>query len=533
MSKAYRRMASTIVHSNVGKTLRLILQHVGVGSHHHALYERMAQHPDFPSLLAFQHTLKSVGVDSLALRTTLDELRNDLPKPAMVHVSTNVELYLLVECMDANNVYVLDAQGNTEAMPIDTFVKVWDGVAFVFDTEQRATYSPTVAERLLGWFRRHRWTFAASTLALLLLWTIALRWVDMPTAAWAFVAVYAIGLCFAVLLQVQGFDQHNPMVRRVCGHGSHGGCTSILSSSAASFLGVLHWSDVGALYFTTLLLSLLAFPSAAMWAAVWLAIAAAPYVVYSIAYQRFVAHSWCRLCLGVQLALLLNLGVALWVLMGVGMPVFSPRALVGLLVIGMAVAGALAAAKPLINSYIAHKAEHAQHLRLKHRAEVRNLLLHETASVAPPAASEAIAWGAPDAVTTITLVVSPICEPCQHELRTLLPLLLCKTETRVELVFFVDPAPQSADYRLAQHLLTQHGDNPRQLLQGLHVYAQHYPASRVKIERGLASPERSERLEAMGAWCKRNRLHSTPMIFINHHKLPKIYATEEIDYLCG
>ena len=526
-------MASSIVHSNVGKTLRLILQHVGVGSHHRALYERMAQHPDFPSLLAFQHTLKSVGVDSLALRTTLNELRNDLPKPAMVHVSTNVELYLLVERMDANNVYVLDAQGNTEAMPIDTFAKVWDGVAFVFDTEKRATYSPTVAERLLGWFRRHRWTFAASTLALLLLWTIALRWVDMPTAAWAFVAVYAIGLCFAVLLQVQGFDQHNPLVRRVCGHGSHGGCSSILSSSASAFLGVLHWSDVGLLYFLTLLVVQLLFPVASLWASVWLAIMAAPYVVYSIAYQRFVAHSWCRLCLGVQLALLLNLGVALWVLRSGQVMPFDIGALLGLLVVGLFLAGVLAAVKPLIKSHIAHKTEHAQHLHLKHRAEVCNLLLHETASVAPPAASEAIAWGAPDAATTITLVVSPICEPCQHELRTLLPLLLGKTETRVELVFFVDSAPQSADYRLAHHLLTQHGDNPHQLLQALHVYAQHYPASRAKIERGLASPERSERLDAMGAWCKRNRLHSTPMIFINHHQLPKIYATEEVDYLCG
>lgn len=526
-------MASSIVRNNVAHTLRLILQRVGIGQHHRALYERMQQHPDFPSLLAFQHTLKGVGVDSVALISTLDELHNDLPKPAMVHVSTNVELYLLVERMDANNVYVLDAQGNTEAMPIDTFAKVWDGVAFVFDTEKRATYSPTVAERLLGWFRRHRWTFAASTLALLLLWTIALRWVDMPTAAWAFVAVYAIGLCFAVLLQVQGFDQHNPLVRRVCGHGSHGGCSSILSSSASAFLGVLHWSDVGLLYFLTLLVVQLLFPVASLWASVWLAIMAAPYVVYSIAYQRFVAHSWCRLCLGVQLALLLNLGVALWMLRSGQVMPFDIGALLGLLVVGLFLAGVLAAVKPLIKSHIAYKAEHVQHLHLKHRAEVRNLLLHETASVAPPAASEAIAWGAPDAATTITLVVSPICEPCQHELRTLLPLLLAKTETRVELVFFVDPAPQSADYRLAQHLLTQHGDNPSQLLHALHAYAQHYPASRAKIERGLASPERSERLEAMGAWCKRHRLLSTPMIFINHHKLPKIYATEEVDYLCG
>ena len=492
----------------------------------------MQRHPDFPSMLAFQHTLKSVGVDSLALQTSLDELRTDLPKPALVHVSTNTDLYLLVESVDEASVHVLDARGQAEAMPIATFAKIWDGVAFVFDSEQRASFAPSRSERLLGLFRRHRWAFAAATLALLLLWTLWLRWVDMPVAAWAFMAVYAVGLGFSVLLQVQGFDQHNPLVRRVCGHGSHGGCTSILSSSAASFLGVLHWSDVGALYFSTLLLSLLAFPSAAMWAAVWLAIAAAPYVVYSIAYQRFVAHSWCRLCLGVQLVLLLNLGVALWVLMGVGMPAFSPRALVGLLVIGMAVAGTLAAAKPLINSYIAHKAEHAQHLRLKHRAEVRSLLLHETASVAPPAADEAVVWGASDAATTITLVVSPICEPCQHELRTLIPMLLAKTDTRVELVFFTDPNPHSDDYRLASFLLSR-SDSPQQLLQTLGDYALRYPASRARLERKLAAPVRNPRIDAMGAWCKRHRLLSTPMIFINHHKLPKIYATEEVDYLCG
>ena len=525
-------MASSIVRNNVAHTLRLILQRVGIGQHHRALYERMQQHPDFPSLLAFQHTLKGVGVDSVALISTLDELRNDLPKPAMVHVNTNVDLYLLVERVDADNVYVLDAQGQTEAMPIDSFVKVWDGVTFVFDAEQRASYSPTAAHRVLGLFRRMRWGFAACSLVLLMAWLLV-RCNAMPPAGWAFAAVYALGLYFALMLQIQSFDQHNPLVRRVCGHGSHGGCSSILSSNASAFLGVLHWSDVGLLYFLTLLMAQLLFPVGALWANVWMAILAAPYVVYSIAYQRFVAHSWCRLCLGVQLALLLNLGVALWVLRsGLAMP-FDIGALLGMLVVGLFLAGVLAAVKPLIKSHIAYRAEHAQHLHLKHRAEVRDMLLHETASVEPPAASEAIVWGAPDAPTTITLLFSPICEPCQHELRTLLPLLLAKTETRVELVFFVDPAPQSADYRLAQHLLTQHGDNPSQLLHALHNYAQHYPASRAKIERGLASPERSERLEAMGAWCKRHRLLSTPMIFINHHKLPKIYATEEVDYLCG
>ena len=117
-------MISSIVKNNIEKILKLILVYVGC-TNYRPLYVLMQKHPNYPSLLSFKYILDKVGVDSLAMSSTIKQLRDELPKPVLVHVTTNVELFLLVEGVDSKYVNVLDADGKSEGMPIATFEQIY------------------------------------------------------------------------------------------------------------------------------------------------------------------------------------------------------------------------------------------------------------------------------------------------------------------------------------------------------------------------------------------------------------------------
>lgn len=524
-------MNSSIVKNNLEKTLKLILVYVGC-TNYRPLYAIMKKHPNFPSLLSFKYILAKVGVESMAMSSTIKQLRDELPKPVLVHVTTNVELFLLVTGVDSKDVNVLDADGKSEDMPIATFEQIWDGVALIFDSSDKVKFKQTFSDYVVSLFQYIKIPLFVANILFLIGYLVVGNYSAFSVENWAFVFVYIIGLVFSLLLLVQNIDQHNTLVRRVCGGKTGGGCSSILNSKAAMFLSIIHWSDVGVLYFSTLLIFSLIFPSASLVIAFWLSFVSFPYVGYSIIYQCFVAHNWCRLCLGVQFALFLNLMVGLWVLLVHGLPIFSISSITPFLLVALSVSMLYAIIKPLLLRNHEYKIQRFKCLQLKHTNGVLELLLSGVSKVTSPSSDSAIVLGNVDAANSITMVISPICEPCQQELRVLIPILKNKREVRIEIVFMVDPSANAPDNVLAKKLLAKYVTSGETFLDELLRYAQYFPSSREELLHDNLLNNSQNLMNGMVEWCKKNRLWTTPAIFINHRLLPKYYSTDEIDFLC-
>lgn len=127
-------MIPSIAKVNTEKTLKLILATMGC-KQHKSLFELMKMHPNFPSLLSFKYALGKVGVDSTAMKVTLAQLRDELPKPVLVRLTTDTELFLLVVSVDPHFVIVLDSKGSPEIIPVSTFEQAWDGYVFTYNIE--------------------------------------------------------------------------------------------------------------------------------------------------------------------------------------------------------------------------------------------------------------------------------------------------------------------------------------------------------------------------------------------------------------
>lgn len=115
-------------------------------------------------------------------------------------------------------------------------------------------------------------------------------------------ALDLFGLWLSYMLLQKSVGIHTRTSEHVCGVLERGGCDSIMELKVSKLFGVFSWSEVGFGYFGVSLVALLAFPD--LWGQLALFnVCCLPYTLWSIWYQRFRAHHWCTLCVGVQATL--------------------------------------------------------------------------------------------------------------------------------------------------------------------------------------------------------------------------------------
>ena len=531
-------MGRQLISNNLDTVLNILFKRLNL-KYNKGIHSRLQEHPDYPSFLSFQHVLKQEGVDSVALRVSIEELRRDLPKPLLVHIVTNTDLFLLVDKVDNNNVHILNEDGGIDLESIESFCKVWDGNAMIFDTDNVVPRNISFKEQVLLLFNNLKYPFVLSVVLALVIFFLVQESGSRTVHSYFFLFFSGIGLLFSVLLVIEGFDEHNPMVRKMCTskRSKNVSCTSILNSKDASFLGILPWSDVGLIFFSFFFLLNLCFPvSISLIITSILSVLAFPYVFYSITYQKFVARTWCRLCLGVQGALfsLFIVSVSLFFSNGYN-NWLAFGDLVATFLLLLALSAAYIALKPLIQASFSIKTTVTPFRTLRHDAQVMQLLFSRQQGISS-ASAHCLVLGNPAGECRVTLVISPVCSPCMKELKILLPILRRKENTRIEVFFLTDKEENDpVEFHLAKMLIAKYQVNTEVFFAELWEYANRFPAS--KFSDSSLSGVKSNKdavtlLFGQIEWCISNKLYSTPKIFVNGRLLPAIYPVNEIDYMC-
>lgn len=530
-------MGRKLINDNVNTVLKILFNRLGL-RYGADILENMKEHPDFPSFLSFQHSLKKEGVGSIALRVTIEQLRAELPKPVLVHVVTNTDLFLLVNKVDDVNVHIINEQGEFELESIEKFVKIWNGNAMIFDSENITQKAISFKEKVLLLLNKIRIYFilfaVLSMLTLFLVRGIELR----SICEYLFMIFSLVGLLFSILLLIENFDEQNPLVRKICSSAKSRkvSCSSILNSKDAYFLGILSWSDIGFVYFMLIFMLNLLLPSGfSLLVSVLISILSFPYVFYSITYQKFVARSWCRLCLGVQAMLTALFIVAILSFRFVDFKSYGHiRDLLPTIILLIVISAAYMAVKPLLAKLYELRAISSNYRLLKHNHGIKQLIFQNQPLVTS-ASGCCLIIGNSNGASCVTLVISPVCNPCMKELNTLLPILRGKQDTRIEILFFTDKKEEDPlAFNLAKRLIGEYLSEPNLFIDVLNDYVNNYPASRFRYDNPLATDEAIEqRLLEQIKWCIDNDLYSTPKIFIDGRALPSFYTVKEIDYMCS
>lgn len=271
------------------------LKQLGV-PHTRAYSDSQFKNMTFKSLYGLSHLLTEYGVknEAIRLRNKSDITRLDTPFLAQM----NVGIFVIVTGIKDGRV-TYDSLGEIENVDLPSFIKGWNGIALLAFPEENSSEpeygSHHLTELISG---ATKYVLAAAGLVLFAYFFIN-RHIYAYLSTILLTLFNCIGLYFSYLLLQKSLNIHTAASDRVCGVLEQGGCDSIMSLKVSKLFGVFSWSEVGFGYFSISLISLLLFPH--IWPELALCnICCLPYTLWSIWYQKFRAHHWCTLCVGVQ-----------------------------------------------------------------------------------------------------------------------------------------------------------------------------------------------------------------------------------------
>lgn len=260
----------------------------------------------FPTLFGLSALLKEYNIDSHGYRIDDKSHIGEIPTPFIAPVNNR---FVIVHSVTDDKVRYCTV-GQPEEIPKEEFTDAWSGVAFVAEVTSKSVEPGYMSHRVAEVMTYLRDVGIWAVGLILFAWFFITRG-DLHN--WGTIALCALdifGLWLSFMLVGKTLGVKSRRSDAVCNVLQPGGCDSIAKSDAASFLGIFHWSEVGLVYFGVGLAVTLLFPHMTGWLA-GINICALPYTVWSITYQKFKAHTWCTMCVGVQLTLWLQFFVFL------------------------------------------------------------------------------------------------------------------------------------------------------------------------------------------------------------------------------
>ncbi|HAP61998.1 MAG TPA: hypothetical protein DCR93_21690 [Cytophagales bacterium] len=538
-----------------------VVEHLDVPCTRNTLAERLRDHPYFPQNLmsSYSEVLTDLRIPNLAVDLDTEDLDEIESFPVMAQLDPDLmgnthaqltpplfgvplrSIMVMVTEVTASTVTFLDVEKGWYTLDRKDFLQLWKGITMLVAKESWSG-DPKHTEnaqrqRLTRWAKASAWGLGSGLLLLAILLGLV---GDTPFWKWLpLLVLKSAGLTLGVLLLLERADKTNAVVAAVCGTKTPaqgpGGCgNGLLEGPAASLWGWLSWAEVGAGYFAGGLLTLVLALFANATAPVLLILAvlnvlALPYTVWSLTYQA--RHKqWCRLCVGVQILLWLELAALLplwinplpvltlnsmvWVLLGFGLP----------LLVWLTLGKGLAAGSEL-------RALRQEMAELKRNPAILDFHMRHTKPVAI-APVPGIVLGNPEAPNVLTVFSSPFCPPCGQMHHMLEDLILANGEAIRVNIRFADRKTEERN-RVAQYLLAlaRQGAAPEDQLAAMRSWfsRENRDVAAISDWIGELPPRQTpaveyltgaaEDLKAQADWAQNQGLKATPSLFLNGVKL--------------
>ncbi len=492
-------------------------------------------HPAYPSLAAMIDGLAEFGVRASARRIGPEGL-SSVAVPALVHVrdAAAAGAFWLISDHSGGRFECRLPSGKvewlTEAELVARYLGIVVSAVAAPDAGERYATRHERADRM-----RARLPHVAVALFAVAFGTVCAAASGVPAGsagnALGLSLTGFVGLGLTLYLSLRERLDGTSLLARLCPTGKTFNCASVVGSTAGYVAGVVPLADVGAAFFIA---ELVAFTVAALagltnafFAGLMLLGAAlVPVIVYSLVQQAVVLRRWCTLCLlvdgvlGVQLALAARATrLDLHAVGGVG-------ARDAVLLLGSAVAAALAyaVARPLVTPALAAPRLHAELESFRSMPEVFAATLTRMPVVATDLPGKVLE-GDPAAPMELLLVSHPFCVACAdahtavERLCEAFPRLV-----RTATVFSVSSEDRAAAGAACA------------LLAGTRELGDWYSNVEDNVEEWLRSPrsapaeEQLTVLAAQRAFAEREAALDTPAIFVDGRRLPPGFALRHLRF---
>jgi len=327
------------------------------------------------------------------------------------------------------------------------------------------------------------------------------------------------------------------LVSKICTTNKNSNCDNVLDSPAANLLGILSWAEIGLTYFISLIFLLVIRNGVESVTTISVvSIVASPFIAYSLYQQGMVLKSWCKLCLLILFALLLNTILAIIFLSQVlnlyqSLNLFNGAVFIlCFTLLALIISFFNGAYQELVD--LREKVKYTNKLKFTESHFETALKKSEKISILDIAPMK---FGNLNSDTTIMIVTNPFCRPCRELHNQLFSILKYKTNILVNEILLPE---DNADAIRASELMLEvrknyDAETSQEIIEN--YYKRHFKnvdqwirAYDLNIK---ISTETREHLKQYIKWGVSHNVSSTPVVFFNEHRLPTEYSLLDLDYV--
>ncbi len=405
-------------------TVSKLLETCGIPHTIDFIRDTLLSHPDYPSLLSLSESLLEWGIETNAVRGTINDL-SEADYPSIAYLKNN--RYVVLESIKNNKVTVIFPTKGRISLTMDEFDKAWSGIIL------RVSPSENAREKDFNLHRRnHLLKRVQQFLTFPGLFLFGL-------AAFTYLALNSTGLTILIPLGITkliglsacvalfaGHTGQSRIFESICPSGRISNCHRVMDSPAGKILGI-PMADLGILYFSSgflvLFTSLLSGQlKSSLFTLAVLSVLVLPYTFFSIAYQAFVIRSWCRLCLLVQILFWIEFALFYFIVFAApGEAEWMPQFPVifgfgSVLLLWLML-------RPIFKSYLLRTDKEAEVTRLYSQPDFIELQLSKAIKTDIGHFPFEVEIGATDASVTLLQVINPLCRHCGKSLEEMMEVI--------------------------------------------------------------------------------------------------------------
>lgn len=501
----------------------------------------LLSHSDYPSLLSIADSLDHYCIENAAVQIGKERL-SELPLPciAQVMVQTDERIptspwFYVVEAIDNGKVFCYNHENKRESILLDEFIKKWTGVTLLTEKKE-ASEEPEYAERAKKKVVSN--ILFGLTIVSALIWFIFLA-MGKPTIPIIYFLMKLLGLFISVLLLWYEVDKFNPTLQKFCSGSKKMSCETVLNSRFAQILGgQFSLSAISFSYFSAgiLLLVFSSFSNASFSLLGNIGLLTSPVIIYSIYSQAFIIKRWCKFCLMVLGALLME-NILYFVSGFPALGKIEVKFLSIFITFFFFFVFTWHLIQPLFLESKRAKLFKRSLLKIKSNVSVFESLLAKSRKIENNPKGLGIFLKSERPKYHILKVCNPYCGPCAQA-HPILEKLFEKGIIDLQILFTASENENDLRTRPVKHLMAiESKGNEQQTRKALDdwylpnrqdygVFSQLYPMN------GELNKQ-SEKIRAMHEWCEKENIVYTPSIFINGYELPKEYDVDDLFDLLG
>ncbi len=485
------------------------------------LYQKLLEHPYFPSLFSISEVLTSLNVLNESYKIKLLLLKENFETPILIHVNIGSGQFYILDKIKNDKYKIFTENGESQWLDESTFTEIWDGVILNVDISDVKGQINVTSDNS---YPTHLKYFFALFLSISAFYIFQYRVIDLSINLKLLLILNTVGILISWLIVLQHLN-NNVLVQKLCDSKTQDGCNAVIGDKTSQLTSWLSMADSSLIYFSGNILIILVLESPS--SLYYLAIISPLFSVYAIYLQAYIIKIWCRLCLAAHAVIFFSFIISASSIWHQFIPSISIKELIVFLIPGII----WLCIKPYIK--ILNEARHyrKEYSSFKFNPEVFTTLIDKQTTVDIPANLKIFSFGNLNSEHELIFVSNPFCGPCAKAHLVIDEWLSQDIDFKITIIF-----THSSEKDERRRLFVEHISNlydSQKLLRTLHEWFDDPSRSVQKwVHQNHLTPSKILYQDHdLQLWLDKAGVNGTPTFFVNGKLLPPMYRIADIRYL--